>query len=118
MMLSAVLGSIKMIIFIHQHSAGNKSFHQVFHQGCLQKISTNWQITPDLSTFTEENSIKNFKIFKGFLREMCFLSGAACYHCFFVASHNFICTSCFLATQGYSTSNESKLIFNQFKKDF
>ena len=44
-----------MITFIDQNTAKKKKFfHQVFHPGGLQKISTNPEIIPDLYTFTEE----------------------------------------------------------------
>lgn len=61
----AILRLIK-IIFIGRHSAKKKNFHQVFHQRCLQKISKNLQITPDLCAFTKEildgkiQNIQNF----------------------------------------------------------
>ena len=63
---SPILCSIKTIIFIDQHSKKKIFFHQVFQQGCLQKISANLQITPDLRTFTEEilnGKLQNFQNF-------------------------------------------------------
>ena len=43
------------MILIDQHSEiKKKKFHQVFHQGCLEKISANPQITSDLRTLAEE----------------------------------------------------------------
>ena len=43
---SAILDSIKTIIFINQHSAKKKK--KVYHEGCPQKMSANPPITPDL----------------------------------------------------------------------
>ena len=53
-MFSEIIGSIKTIILLTNTPKKNKFFHQVFHQGCIQKVSTNSQIAPDLRTFSEE----------------------------------------------------------------
>ena len=51
---SVILGYIKTIKFIVQHFAQkNNISHEVYHQGCLQNISTNTQITSDSHTFTK-----------------------------------------------------------------
>ena len=52
--------------------------HQIFNQECLQRISTNPQIKPNLHKFTEEildGKPQNLQIF---LHEMCFLYSPVC----------------------------------------
>ena len=48
MAFSGILCPVKANTFNDQHVPKNKFFRHVFHQGCLKKMTTNPQITPEL----------------------------------------------------------------------
>ena len=107
MIFPAILGSVKM-----NTSQKNKFFHQAFYQWCLQKTSTNPQITLDLHTLTEETLDRKLQNLQNFLQWNVFSVWPCTLHTAFLVSDNFICASSLLATQGYSDLNDSELIFD------
>ena len=63
---SAILSSIKGIVFITNAPQKNNFLNQIFYQECLQKMSTNLPITSDLCILTEElhdGKLKNLQKF-------------------------------------------------------